>query len=116
LPTWLQRVAAGHETIPEETLGLVEQLFVTWRALDDDRARRLVLRTLFGTEAHVRAVLLAVVPIYFDPFYFDARTSTHDLVELALVAHRKWRTWREWLARSAASSSTSIPVSELGEM
>ncbi len=91
---------AGFEAIPEETLVLVEQLFITWHELDDDRARRLALGTLFGAEAHVRAVLLAVVPIYFDPFYFDARTPTRDLVELALVAHRKWRTWREWLARS----------------
>lgn len=91
---------AGFESIGEETLERVEQLFITWHALDDDRARRVALGTLFGAEAHVREVLLAVVPIYFDPFYFDARTPTQDLVELALVAHRKWRTWREWLARS----------------
>ena len=90
---------AGHERMSEETLQDVEQLFITWHELDDDRARRLALTTLFGSETTIRAVLLALVPIYFDPFYFDDKTPTHDLVELALVAHRKWRTWREWLAR-----------------
>ena len=72
----------------------IEQLFITWNELDDDRARKLALRTLIGSEAELRSVLLALVPLYFDPFYFDEKTPTHDLVEIALVAHRKWRTWR----------------------
>jgi hypothetical protein len=83
----------GHERIPPNTLQLVEHLFVAWHELDDDRARRLALRTLIGTEAERRAALLAIVPLYFDPFYFDDRTPTPDLVELALIAHRKWRAW-----------------------
>jgi hypothetical protein len=81
----------GHERIPPKTLQLVEHLFIAWHELDDDQARRLALRTLIGTEAERRAVLLAIVPLYFDPFYFDEKTPTPDLVELVLIAHRKWR-------------------------
>ena len=87
----------GHERIPPDVLLRIEQVFVTWHELDDDRARRLALHTLIGTEVELRATLLAIAPLYFDPFYFDDKTPTHDLIELALVAHRKWRNW---LARS----------------
>ena len=94
---------AGHESIPPDVLVLVEQLFVTWHELDNDRARRLALHTLIGTEHELRAVLLAIVPLYFDPFYFDQQTPTRDLIELGLVAHKKWRAALEIAQRRAKS-------------
>ena len=82
---------AGHERIRPDVLVLVEHVFIAWNELDDDRARKLALRTLIRTEVELRAVLLAIVPLFFDPFYFDDKTPTRDLVELALIAHKKWR-------------------------
>jgi len=89
----------GHENIREETLVLVEQIFVTWYELGDDDSRRRALRYLIGTEAELRTTLFAIVPLYFDPLYFDERTPTRDLVELVLVAHRKWRAWLDSSSR-----------------
>jgi hypothetical protein len=83
----------GHEKIREDVLVLVEQIFVTWYELRDDDSRRRALRYLIGSERELRETLLAVVPLYFDPLYFDERTPTRELVEIVLVAHRKWRTW-----------------------
>ena len=37
--------------------------------------------------------MLAIVPLYYDVMFFDERTPTRDLVEIALVAHAKWRRW-----------------------
>ena len=98
-PTVIERLHAygilppGHEKMSEATLVLVEQIFVTWYELADDDSRRRALRYLIGTEQELRATLLAVIPLYFDPLYFDELTPTRDLVELVLVAHRKWRAW-----------------------
>lgn len=94
----------GYESIPPDVLVLVEQIFITWYELDSDRTRRLALHTLIGTEHELRAVFLAIVPLYFDPFYFDQKTPTRDLIELGLVAHKKWRTALE-LARRARPQS-----------
>ncbi len=83
----------GHERIREDILVLVEQVFVTWYELTDDESRRRALRYLIGNETELRLTLLAIVPLYFDPLYFDERTPTRELIEIVLVAHRKWRAW-----------------------
>ncbi len=80
-------------TCDERVLALIEQLFVTWYEMDDDASRRAAVPYLFATERDLRAVLLAVVPLYYDSLFFDERTPTRDLVEITLVAHRKWRRW-----------------------
>jgi hypothetical protein len=95
---------AGHESIAPAVLVLVEQIFVTWYELDNDRTRKLALHTLIGTEWELRATLLAIVPLYFDPYYFDHETPTSDLVELALVAHKKWRMALEIAQRARPKS------------
>ncbi len=83
----------GHEHIREDVLVLVEQVFVTWYELADDESRRRALRYLIGNETELRLTLLAIVPLYFDPLYFDERTPTRELIEIVLIAHRKWRAW-----------------------
>ncbi len=82
-----------HGHLPEHVLELVEQLFVTWFELQDDGSRRAAISYLFATEAQVRAAILAIVPLYYDAMFFDDFTPTRDLVEIALVAHAKWRRW-----------------------
>ena len=79
--------------LPTQTLELIEQLFVTWFELADDGSRRAALSYVFATEAEERAALLAIVPLYYDEMFFDELTPTRDLVELALLAHAKWRFW-----------------------
>jgi hypothetical protein len=83
----------AHARLPERVLAGVEQLFATWAVLGRDDERRDALTRLFPGEAHARAVLQAVVPIYHDAAFFDERTPTRSLVEIALVAHSKWRRW-----------------------
>ncbi len=83
----------AHDRLPTQTLELIEQLFVTWFELSDDASRRAAISYLFATEADVRAALLAIVPLHYDSMFFDERTPTRDLVELALMAHAKWRRW-----------------------
>jgi len=36
---------------------------------------------------------LSIVPLYYDTMFFDEKTPTRDLVEIALVAHARWRRW-----------------------
>ena len=76
-------------------LARVEQLFVTWYELADDDARRAALRYVLASEADVRRVLLAIAPIYHDRMFFDEETPTKSLIEIALIAHAKWRRWLE---------------------
>ena len=83
----------NHDRLPANALEQIEQLFVTWYELEDDASRRSSMSYLFATEQEVRAALLAIVPLYYDPLFFDERTPTRDLVEIALVAHAKWRRW-----------------------
>jgi hypothetical protein len=98
-PSILDRLAAysilppGHETMQERELGLIEQLFITWYEMTDDESRRASIPYLFGTQDEVRRTLLAIVPLYFDPLFFDEHTPTRELVTLALAAHTKWRAW-----------------------
>lgn len=98
-PSILDRLAAyailppGHEAMSQETLVLLEQVFVTWYEMHDDASRRATIPYLFTTDAELRTTLLAVVPLYFDPLFFDELTPTRDLVTLALAAHEKWRAW-----------------------
>ncbi len=92
----------AHDRMPTQTLELIEQLFVTWFELADDASRRAALTYLFATEADVRAALLAIVPLYYDAMFFDEFTPTRDLVELALLAHAKWRHWL--MGQSAVAS------------
>src|SRR3954447_7185766 len=91
----------NHDRLPTNALEQIEQLFVTWYELSDDASRRAALSYVFATESDTRAVLLAIVPIYYDVMFFDDRTPTRDLVEIALVAHAKWR---RWLSADAAAS------------
>jgi hypothetical protein len=84
-----------HRRLSERVLARVEQLFVTWYELADDDARRAALHYLLTTEADVRSVLLAIAPIYYDRMFFDEKTPTKTLVDLALIAHGKWRRWLE---------------------
>jgi len=81
------------DRMPTRALEQIEQLFVTWFELQDDGSRRAALSYVFSTEDDARAALLAIVPIYYDALFFDERTPTRDLVEIALVAHAKWRRW-----------------------
>jgi len=91
----------SHEVLSQQTLEQVEQLFMTWYELEDDGSRRAAVSYVFATEADVRRALLAIVPLYYDTMFFDDRTPTHELVEIALVAHAKWRRWlREATAAS----------------
>ncbi len=83
----------SHTLLSERTLDHIEQLFVTWFELTDDGSRRAAISYLFSTDAEVRTALLAIVPLYYDSLFFDERTPTHDLIEIALVAHAKWRRW-----------------------
>lgn len=83
----------SHTLLTESTLEQIEQLFVTWFELQDDGSRRSAISYLFGNESEVRTALLAIVPLYYDSMFFDERTPTRDLVEIALVAHAKWRRW-----------------------
>jgi hypothetical protein len=82
-----------HTRLSERTLEQIEQLFVTWYELGDDGSRRAALSYVFGTDAEARAALLAIVPLYYDSLFFDELTPTRDLVEIALVAHARWRRW-----------------------
>jgi hypothetical protein len=82
-----------HANLPERVLEQVEELFVAWYGASDDDVRRAILKGMFPTEADVRRVLLAVVPIYFDTLFFDECVPTRDLVSLVLVGHAKWRRW-----------------------
>jgi len=84
-----------HARLPAHVLARVEQLFVTWYELADDEARRAALHYLLATEADVRSVMLAISPIYYDRMFFDEKTPTKTLVDLALIAHGKWRRWLE---------------------
>jgi hypothetical protein len=83
----------SHTLLSERTLDQIEQLFVTWFELADDGSRRAAVSYIFGNEAEVRKGLLAIVPLYYDSLFFDERTPTKDLIEIALVAHSKWRRW-----------------------
>lgn len=83
----------SHRDIPERALVLLEQLFVTWYELGNDPSRRAALPYLFATDDDLRATLLAVVPLYHDPLFFDELTPTRELTEIALLAHAKWRAW-----------------------
>lgn len=82
-----------HAKLPPRVLAQVEQLFVTWYELEGDDARRAALHYLLPTESQLRAVLLAIVPLYHDRLFFDDATPTKSLIGLALVAHAKWRRW-----------------------
>ena len=83
----------SHDRLPTNALEQIEQLFVTWYELGDDGSRRAALSYVFATENETRAALLAIVPLYYDTMFFDEHTPTRDLVEIALVAHAKWRRW-----------------------
>ena len=83
----------GHDRMPTRTLEQIEQLFTTWFELSDDASRRTALSYVFEGEESLRAALLSIVPLYYDTLFFDERTPTRDLVEIALVAHAKWRRW-----------------------
>jgi hypothetical protein len=82
-----------HDRLPTATLERIEQLFTTWFELQDDHSRRAAVSYVFASEQDLRAALLAIVPIYYDELFFDDATPTRDLVEIALVAHAKWRRW-----------------------
>ena len=83
----------NHDRLPTHLLEQIEQLFVTWFELGDDGSRRAAVSYVFASEAELRAALLALVPLYYDALFFDERTPTRDLLEIALVAHAKWRRW-----------------------
>jgi len=95
----LQRLEAyrilppAHDRLDDRVLELVEQLFVTWFELGDDGSRRAAVSYLFASECDLRATILAIVPLYYDALFFDDFTPTRDLIEIALVAHAKWRRW-----------------------
>lgn len=91
----------NHSLLSVHTLQQIEQLFTTWYELSDDSSRRAALSYVFGTDSEVRTALLSIVPLYYDTLFFDDRTPTRELVEIALVAHAKWR---RWLATSAEAS------------
>jgi hypothetical protein len=91
----------SHDLLDEQTLEQIEHLFSTWYELEDDGSRRAAISYVFGTEGEVRKTLLAIVPLYYDTLFFDERTPTRDLVDIALVAHAKWR---RWLATAAVAS------------
>ena len=91
----------NHEILSVRTLEQIDQLFTTWYELSDDGSRRAALSYVFPTESEVRSALLSIVPLYYDTLFFDDRTPTKDLVEIALVAHAKWR---RWLAASVQAS------------
>jgi hypothetical protein len=94
----------SHQVLSRATLEQVEQLFMTWYELEDDASRRAAVSYIFADESEVRATLLAIVPLYYDTLFFDDRTPTRELVEIALVAHVKWRRWlREATATAVAS-------------
>jgi hypothetical protein len=82
-----------HAKLPERVLSRVEELFASWYGLGNDEERRAILPDLLGSEAEIREILLAVVPIYFDSFFFDEKMPTRDLVDLVLIGHGKWRRW-----------------------
>jgi len=82
-----------HARLSGHVLARVEQLFVSWFDLADDESRRAVLTHLLVTEADVRNVLLAIASVYYDRMFFDDETPTETLVDLALIAHGKWRRW-----------------------
>jgi hypothetical protein len=82
-----------HDRLPTRALEQVEQLFTTWFELSDDGSRRAALSYIFATENELRVALLAIVPLYYDTLFFDEHTPTRDLLEIALVAHAKWRRW-----------------------
>jgi hypothetical protein len=91
----------NHDRLPTNALEQIEQLFTTWFELGDDVSRRAALSYVFASEREMRAALMSIVPLYYDPLFFDERTPTRDLVEIALVAHAKWR---RWLSASAEAS------------
>ena len=93
----------NHDRLPTNALEQIEQLFVTWYELGDDGSRRSSLSYLFATENETRAALLSIVPLYYDTMFFDEKTPTRDLVEIALVAHAKWRRWLSGAEVAAAS-------------
>ncbi len=81
----------NHRSLPERVLTGVEEIFFKWYELPDDDARREALSSLLPNERELRRALLAIVPLYHDPRFFDDATPTTSLVEVALVAHAKWR-------------------------
>ncbi len=83
----------NHAKLEERVLGLVEQLFITWYEMSDDESRRAAIPYLFGTDDDLRQAMLAIVPLYFDPLFFDEQIPTPELITLALTAHAKWRGW-----------------------
>ena len=91
----------NHDRLPTNALEQIEHLFATWYDLADDASRRAAVSYVFPGENETRAALLALVPLYYDTMFFDERTPTRDLVEIALVAHAKWR---RWLSASAEAS------------
>lgn len=74
---------------------MVEELFITWFEMTDDESRRATIPYLFKGDEEARRTLLAIVPLYFDPLFFDELTPTRELITLALATHRKWRTWMD---------------------
>lgn len=82
---------SNHRSLPDRVLAGVEEIFFKWYELADDDARREAIATLFPNEREMRRALLAIVPLYHDPRFFDDATPTSSLVEVALVAHAKWR-------------------------
>ena len=95
----------GHDRLPTHTLEQIEQLFTTWYELADDESRRTAVAYVFAEERELRAALLALVPLYYDTLFFDERTPTRDLLEIALVAHAKWRRWLTSAGDSAESAA-----------
>ena len=81
----------NHAALSEAQLDRIEQLFVVWLELVDDTSRRRALGMLFASDIELREAVLPVVPLFFDALFFDERTPTRDLVDLALHAHRNWR-------------------------
>lgn len=81
----------NHATLSEAQLDRIEQLFVVWLELVDDTSRRRALGMLFASDVELREAVFPVVPLFFDALFFDERTPTRDLVDLALHAHRNWR-------------------------
>lgn len=84
-----------HDALDDRTLAMVEELFITWFEMTDDESRRATIPYLFKGDEEARRTLLAIVPLYFDPLFFDDLTPTRELITLALATHRKWRTWMD---------------------
>ena len=79
------------ERMPTPVLARVELLFVEWAEAVDDTDRRERLGSIFEGARELRAVLVALVPLFFDTAFFDERAPTRDLVDLLLIGHKRWR-------------------------